>query len=96
MNKEEAYEELKYLTEENCRKNCDESGMCNDCYIDFEQVKAIDFIRNENIDLQQRIDNAVELISKELLCYDNESDEFNVGNKAISILKGENNESNIR
>lgn len=34
------------------------------------------------------IDKAMEYISKEFLCYDNESDEYVCGSKAIDILQG--------
>lgn len=34
------------------------------------------------------IDKAIEYISKEFLCYDNESDEYVCGSKAIDILQG--------
>ena len=39
---------LANLSEKNCRKNCEEDGNCFDCYIEFEQVQALDFIREEN------------------------------------------------
>ncbi len=44
---------LENLSEKNCRKYCEEDGNCFDCYIDFEQVQALDFIREENERLQQ-------------------------------------------
>ena len=40
-------------------------------------------------ELQERIEKAIELISKEFLCYDNESDEYIQGKKAINILQGD-------
>ena len=47
-------------------------------------------------ELQQRIDKAIEYIGQELLCYDNESDEYKVGIKSIEILKGGNNEKMLQ
>lgn len=38
--------------------------------------------------LKEVIDKAMEYISKEFLCYDNESDEYICGSKAIDILQG--------
>lgn len=35
-----------------------------------------------------KITKAIELISKEFLCYDNESDEYTQGKKVINILNG--------
>lgn len=62
MSEEKAYEELKYLTEENCRKNCEKNGNCFDCYISFEQVRAIDFIKNKIEQLQQIIREVADCI----------------------------------
>lgn len=45
-------------------------------------------MRNENEELQERINKAIEYISNEFLCYDNESDEYLCGVKAIEILRG--------
>ena len=44
------------------------------------------------LELQQRIDKAIEYIGQELLVYDNESDEYKVGIKLLEILKGEDND----
>ena len=38
---------LENLSEANCRKYCEEDGNCFDCYINFEQVQALDFIREQ-------------------------------------------------
>ena len=48
----------------------------------------IDRLEEENEQLKQRINKAIECISKEFLCYDNESDEYIQGRKIIEILKG--------
>ena len=40
-------------------------------------------------ELKDRINKAVEHISNEFLCYDNESDEYIQGLKAIDLLKGD-------
>ena len=40
-------------------------------------------------ELQNRINKAVEHISNEFLCYDNESDEYIQGLKTIDLLKGD-------
>lgn len=43
---------------------------------------------DELVGLDTKIDKAIEYISKEFLCYDNESDEYVCGSKAIDILQG--------
>lgn len=40
-------------------------------------------------ELQERINKAIEHISNEFLCYDNESDEYIQGLKTIDLLKGD-------
>ena len=43
--------------------------------------------KQENQKYKEVIDKAIEIISKELLCYDNESDEYIQGVKLLDILK---------
>lgn len=49
--------------------------------------KSKETIVKDHIELLKRIDKAIELISKEFLCYDNESDEYIQGLKLLDILK---------
>ena len=53
------------------------------------QAEAIELLQQENNQLKDRINKAVEHISNEFLCYDNESDEYIQGLKAIDLLKGD-------
>ena len=43
--------------------------------------------KEESKKKKEVIDRAIEIISKELLCYDNESDEYIQGVKLLDILK---------
>ncbi len=56
--------------------------------------RLIKNLREENKQLREVIDKAIELISKEFLCYDNESDEYIQGLKLIAILKEVDNGCN--
>lgn len=49
--------------------------------------EVIEIVRQENKKYKEVIDKAIELISKEFLCYDNESNEYIQGLKLIDILK---------
>lgn len=51
--------------------------------------KLIDMTK-EKEDYKSRNEKAIELIAKEFLCYDNESDEYIQGKRAINILNGDN------
>ena len=50
-------------------------------------VDCINELQQENQKYKEVIDKAIEIISKELLCYDNESDEYIQGVKLLDILK---------
>ena len=52
----------------------------------------VDSLEDKNQKYKEAIDKAIEIISKELLCYDNESDEYIQGVKLLDILKGVNND----
>lgn len=52
-----------------------------------ELVDCINELKQENQKYKEVIDKAIEIISKELLCYDNESDEYIQGVKLLDILK---------
>lgn len=45
MNREEL-ELLSKFKEQICRDNCEKDNMCNDCYIEFEEVKAVEKLLN--------------------------------------------------
>lgn len=47
----------------------------------------VDSLEEKNQKYKEVIDKAIEIISKELLCYDNESDEYIQGVKLLDILK---------
>ena len=49
-------------------------------------------LSEENKELQQRINKAIEIIKREFLCYDNESDEYKWGKILLSILGDKENE----
>ena len=51
-----------------------------------------DYFQKGFISMHDRINKAIEYISKEFLCYDNESDEYIQGLKTIEILKGDKDE----
>ena len=53
----------------------------------FEFLKYIKNLQQENQKYKEVIDKAIEIISKEFLCYDNESDEYIQGVKLLDILK---------
>ena len=36
-------------------KECQEIGLCSDCYIDLEEIQAIEKLLNENKELQEKI-----------------------------------------
>ena len=84
------------MSEEEVKKllsdiECDFWNLKNNiAYINKKQYHGLsrdllDYIR----DLEDRINKAVEHISNEFLCYDNESDEYIQGLKAIDLLKGD-------
>lgn len=50
--------------------------------------KYVDTLEKQNQKYKEVIDKAKELISKEFLCYDNESDEYIQGLKLLDILNG--------
>lgn len=50
-------------------------------------VKLLMTKEKENQKYKEVIDKAIEIISKEFLCYDNESDEYIQGIKLLDILK---------
>ena len=52
----------------------------------------VDSLEDKNQKYKEVIEKAIEIISKELLCYDNESDEYIQGVKLLDILKGVNND----
>lgn len=52
----------------------------------------VDSLEEKNQKYKEKINKAIEIISKELLCYDNESDEYIQGVKLLDILKGVNND----
>lgn len=59
-------------------------------YIDYNDVidtLSADDLYNELKKQKEVIDKAIEIISKEFLCYDNESDEYIQGVKLLDILK---------
>ena len=49
----------------------------------------VELLKKENQKYKEVIDKAIEIISKEFLCYDNESDEYIQGVKLLDILKEE-------
>lgn len=53
--------------------------------VEFEAI--IDFYEKQVKKQKEVIDKAIKYISKEFLCYDNESDEYICGSKAIDILQ---------
>ena len=59
---EEELELLSNFKGQICRDNCEERNACNDCYIDFEQVKAVEHLLRAYRDLQQRINKACKFI----------------------------------
>ena len=57
-------------------------------YKDLNELEAIiNFYEQQCKKQNEAINKAIEYISKEFLCYDNESDEYVCGLKAIEILK---------
>ena len=66
-------------------------GRGNDesCTITFVNPEYIKELEQVNQQLKDRINKAIEHISNEFLCYDNESDEYIQGSKAIDLLKGD-------
>lgn len=55
----------------------------------LEAQAEIHKLQQENQSLKDRIKKAIEHIGQELLVYDNESDEYDVGIKLLEILKGD-------
>lgn len=53
------------------------------------QDPTIKQLQQENQSLKDKIEKAIEHIGQELLVYDNESDEYDVGIKLLEILKGD-------
>lgn len=58
----------------------------------LESRLSNEIVKNEHLEQQCKkqkevIDKAIEIISKEFLCYDNESDEYIQGIKVLDILK---------
>ena len=90
MNKEEIKDYLKRVEELETKL----TGKDKDTYqwLIFgynECAKLLYEEEQKNKQLKDRIGKAIKHISKEFLCYDNESDEHIQGLKAIEILKGE-------
>ena len=56
-------------------------------YLIDDLIKHLFEIQQENKKYKKVIDKAIEIISKEFLCYDNESDEYIQGIKLLDILK---------
>lgn len=54
-----------------------------------ECARLLNEAEQENQSLKDRIEKAIEHIGQELLVYDNESDEYDVGIKLLEILKGD-------
>lgn len=61
-------------------------GLYDTIEVNFLKQK-FDELQKQNQKYKEVIDKAIELISKEFLCYDNESDEYIQGLKLIDILK---------
>jgi hypothetical protein len=62
---------LSHFKEQICRNNCEKKGTCYDCYIEFEEVKAVEHLLNEyeklqqeNEELKNKIDKAIEYIGR--------------------------------
>lgn len=60
-------EDIKRLEEliNNCKNsNCEKEGMCNDCYIEIEEIRAIENILNEYKKNQNIVDEIKEIIDE--------------------------------
>ena len=89
---EKAKELIDYITnlQEESEKNKEYSEFYKDMSDKWKDMS--DVFKKSCEDYKSKIDKAVEFIAKEFLCYDNESDEYIQGKKAINILKGEDKE----
>ena len=71
------------MTEEEARNRAKE--LLNENPVDL--ITKYMFLEQQCKKQKEVIDRAIEIISKELLCYDNESDEYIQGVKLLDILK---------
>lgn len=60
----------------------------------YTSEEVIENLQNDKAKLQQRIDKAIEIIKREFLCYDNESDEYKWGKILLKILGDKENDKN--
>lgn len=58
MNREEL-ERLSKFKEQICRNNCEEYGTCDDCYIEFEDVQAVEKLLNNYNNLIKYLEDKI-------------------------------------
>ena len=63
MNKEEI-EILSNFTKQKCKDNCEESGNCHDCWIDYETVQVVENLMKEYLKSQSQLDIANNKLNK--------------------------------
>lgn len=88
MNIEEAIGKLKDTVKQ-CHnsKECWENESCSDCYVEIEDIKAIETLLNEYEKQQDRINKAIELLEQELKHCEQEKQDYNICHIQVKIQK---------